>query len=327
MLRIRARKGSWQLQVDAGEPAAPPSDSLPWSATPMIARPFFARGRSLREDADFDVLGSRFEEMYDSSWGHVRLEVLWEDLLASIPALQSGGARVLDAGGGSGRIAIRLAQLGNEVVLCDASREMLDRAAAEIDEAGLANHIAVVHARIQDLETNSDKLFDTITCHAVLEWLAQPKDVVAHLVELLEPGGHLSLMFTNRNAILLKRVLGGDFSGALADLDLPSKPTAGGHRPRLERPSRRGLRSRLWRRIPEPSPLDETTVRDWLGEAGCLVRSKAGVRIFHDHLSAAHRSPDRLADLVRVEKRLRSTEPFASLGQHVHLVSTRLAAA
>ena len=72
-------------------------------------------------------------------------------------------------------------------------------------------------------------------------------------------------------------------------------------------------------------PLDELTVREWLREVGCVVRSKAGVRIFHDHLSAAHRSRDRLADLVVVEKRLRSIEPFASLGQHVHLVSTRVA--
>lgn len=279
----------------------------------MIARAVFARGRSLRKDADFDVLGSRFEEMYSSSWGHVRLEVLWDDLLANIPALQNGDARVLDAGGGAGRIAVRLAQLGNDVVLCDPSQEMLDRAALGIEEAGLTDRVAVIHARIQDLETNGDGHFDVITCHAVLEWLAKPREVVTRLVELLEPGGHLSLMFTNRNAMLLKRVLGGDFAGALVDLDASPVP----RRPRPRRPAL------PLRRLPHAVPLDERLVRDWLADSGCRVLSKAGIRIFHDHLSAASRSQARLDELIAVEQAVRNTEPFASLGQHVHLVCTR----
>src|SRR5436309_2120728 len=96
----------------------------------MIAKTLTAvglRGAS-RADADFDVLGERFDAMYRTSWGQVRLAVLWDHMLTSIPEIRNGGARVLDAGGGGGRIAIKLAELGNQVVLCDPSREMLGRA-------------------------------------------------------------------------------------------------------------------------------------------------------------------------------------------------------
>ena len=51
------------------------------------------------------------------------------------------------------------------------------------------------------------------------------------------------------------------------------------------------------------------------------MQSKAGIRIFHDHLSHDALTPDRVDELLEIEKALRQVEPFASLGQHIHLVA------
>ncbi len=61
----------------------------------------------------------------------------------------------------------------------------------------------------------------------------------------------------------------------------------------------------------------------WVADSGMSVRSKCGIRMFHDHLPAEARDRDNLDNLLHLERALRKTEPFASLGQHVHLVWKR----
>jgi SAM-dependent methyltransferase len=148
-------------------------------------------------DVNFDGIATAFEdEIYGSSKGRIRLEVLWDDLLEGVPALARGGLRILDAGGGAGHMAVRLGRLGNEVVLCEPSREMLDRAEAAIGEAGLLGMVRTVRTGIQDLAgVLEDEAFDVITCHAVLEWLADPQAAIGRLAEQLGSNGLMSLMF------------------------------------------------------------------------------------------------------------------------------------
>ena len=258
----------------------------------------------MRSDTNFDGIAEEFEgEVYGSSKGYVRLNVLWEDLLSGIPEIVHGKLRILDAGGGAGHVALRIASLGNTVVLCDPSREMLSRAEVNASRAGLTNLVTVVHSSIQGLEGSVDGRFDVITCHAVLEWLANPKLILGKLVEFLEEDSRLSLMFYNRNAALLKRILRGEFTAALREREQGGFPGKWGD---------------------EATPLAEETVRGWLEELGLEVEAKAGIRIFHDHLPDAVRQRGGLGALLETEKELRDREPFASLGQHVHLICKRV---
>jgi S-adenosylmethionine-dependent methyltransferase len=248
----------------------------------------------------FDGIADAFEtEIYGSTKGDIRLNVLWEDMVTNMPRLADGGLRILDAGGGAGHVTMRLAALGNHVVLADPSREMLDHAQTAIDDGDLGSWVSVVHAPIQRLGSLLDQQFDVIVCHAVLEWLADPQSALDELVSLLELDGELSLLFYNRNARLLKLILSGAFEEALRECDSEPSP----------RGSERGA-----------IPLAEATVRAWLAELGLGVRSKAAIRIFHDHLTDGALSSERLGELLSVEKALRDKEPFASLGQHIHLV-------
>lgn len=251
----------------------------------------------MREDVNFDPIADAFErDIYDTSRGRVRLYVLQKDMLANIPTIRAG-ATVLDVGGGAGRMAIWLARMGNRVVLSDPSGEMLQRAAQAVSAAGVDQQVRIVESSMQELATRIDECFDVVTCHAVLEWLADPASAVVQLARFMKPGGTLSLMFYNENAAILKGVLRGGVA---------------------EPPSRDGPQ---WGR--DAVPLAEQAVRGWLGSAGLRVESKAGIRIFHDYIPAASLDAARLAALIAAEEALRSQEPFASLGQHIHLVCKR----
>jgi S-adenosylmethionine-dependent methyltransferase len=247
-------------------------------------------------DVNFDGRATSFEEaIYGSSRGYVRLGVLWEDLLVEAPEISRGGLSILDAGGGAGHIALLMAEQRNRVLLCDPSREMLDRAENAARDAGLWGMIITKHSTIQDLD-EPDAGFDVITCHAVLEWLADPEATLKHLVRFLKRDGLMSLMFYNQNAAILKRIFCGDFAEALQGLGTDGQGC---------------------------TPLPEEAVRTWLADSGMSIKSKSGVRMFHDHLPQEARDRDNLDDLLHLEKALRKTEPFASLGQHVHLVCER----
>ena len=256
----------------------------------------------MRSDTNFDGIAVSFEaEIYGSTKGYIRERVLWEDLSDGISRTMHGGLYILDAGGGAGRMSLRMARLGNRVVLCDPSREMLDRAGKSIREANLLGSITTVHSPIQDLKNSVDGEFDVVACHAVLEWLADPKAALGHLAGLLKPDGCLSLMFYNRNAALLKRIFG-EFVGVLRERGEGYSPRGWGD---------------------GATPLAEENVREWLDEYGLAVGSKVGIRIFHDHLPEDARDQERLAGLLELEKDLRRQEPFASLGQHIHLICER----
>jgi S-adenosylmethionine-dependent methyltransferase len=257
----------------------------------------------MRGDGNFDLIGEAFEvDIYGSSKGAVRMAVLWEDLLAAIPRLGVGGLDILDAGGGAGHLAIRLAQLGHRVVLAEPAREMRDRAQAAIGASSMSGSVRVVPGALQELPDQLHQRFDVIVCHAVLEWLAEPRAGLGWLAPLLAVGGQLSLLFYNRNAALLKRVLRGAFDVALQELEGDWRPRGWGD----------GC-----------VPQAEEDVRAWLADLGLTVHSKAGIRIFHDHLQTPVGNRDELDTLVRLEQKCSQREPFASLAQHIHLVCQR----
>ncbi|MDE0189157.1 MAG: methyltransferase domain-containing protein [bacterium] len=250
-------------------------------------------------DVSFDGIADEFEcDIYGSTKGAVRLAVLWSVLNEDVPALADRPMRILDAGGGSGHMAVRLAGLGHSVVLCDVSEEMLAKATARAAEAGVGDSIDIRHMSIQQYADIADHKFDLVLCHAVLEWLEDPKSAVIDLARLVKPGGQLSVMFYNRFASLLKRTLAGDFEAALGDYQTG--------------PIRRGWGEGA-------TALDYGMVVSWLEDQGLEVNAKAGIRIFHDHVVDKLDGPQRLTQLMELEKAVCRSEPFASLGQHTHL--------
>lgn len=251
-------------------------------------------------DVVFDGWANDFErDIYDSSKGYIRLNVLWHDLSEGLPHIHDGNWRILDAGGGMGQIASKLATLGNTVVLCDPSTEMLAKADHKLRAQGLHDKVQLVESTIQQLPERVSGKFEVILCHAVLEWLESPYDALLHLRQLLLPEGYLSLLYYNQNAALITALLAGEFSTVWMYLN-GGKVLSGYKK--------------------QSHPLDPQTVARWLDEAGFEILRQSGIRIFHDHMPEESKKGPDLEKLLEIEKRLRATEPFASLGQHIHLI-------
>ena len=255
---------------------------------------------------NFDGIAERFDAaIYGTSKGYIRLGVLWDDLVQAVPEIRTDKLSILDVGGGIGQISMRLSKLGHRVVLADPSEEMLRKAQGVISREGL-NNVEVVHSSAQTLAQHVTESFDLVMCHAVLEWVDSPGEVIEAVSAFVKPTGALSLMFYNQNAAVFKTILRSDFETfssveAAREAEKSSPRDAG---------TFSGARA-----------LTTETVTRLIQKHGLKVAHRAGIRIFHDHI--AELSEDQLPALLRLEQNYRHTEPFASLAQHVHLVCHR----
>ena len=135
---------------------------------------------------------------YDARWdrlaraGHgVHGEAdLVDDLLGA-----SSGARVLDAGCGTGRVAVELARRGHTLVGVDADPLML--AAARAKDPG----ISWIHADLGDLEAHLDGTFDLVVLAGNVMIFLEPGSearVLTQLAGRVAPNGLLVAGFTIR---------------------------------------------------------------------------------------------------------------------------------
>src|SRR5215510_1071067 len=109
-------------------------------------------------------------------------------------------------------------------------------------------------------------------------------------------------MYYNQNAAMLTTLLAGEFSTVWTYLDSGRVPS--------------GYKQ-------QSSPLNPQTVTRWLDETDFEILHQSNIRIFHDHMPEESKKEPDLEKLLEIEKRLRKTEPFASLKQHIHLICQR----
>jgi SAM-dependent methyltransferase len=222
--------------------------------------------------------------------GRLRFELLMDQLSAVLPAPP---ARVVDAGGGTGQVAVPLAALGYQVTVVDTSAAMLATCAERAAEEGGAA-VAIVQGDAAEVAALLGAAsHDAVLCHDLLGDVAEPAGLLAALAEVLRDGGVLSLTFLNRDWLALRAGRRGDFSEALRLLD--------------ERRAR-----------------TVTEVRPWLDRAGFDLVETLGVGVF---AAGAADDLDRaaLAKLAELERRVAGREPYRSSAHTLHLVGRRRA--
>ncbi len=234
-----------------------------------------------------------------SGRGRVRFELLLGQVLEALPPPP---ASVVDAGGGTGQLAVPLARIGYRVTVVDTSAAMLatcaQRAASEGRE--LAERIATVQGDVVDLPGLLDPASqDAALCHEVVTCVEDPAGVLDALAEVLRPGGALSLTFANRDWLVLRAGRRGDYAGALRLLGEPGGTAA--HSPRAHR------------------AVTAAELDAHLSKAGFEVTGVYGVNVFaegrDDDLDGAT-----LVALLELERCVAGREPYRSGAQVVHLI-------
>ncbi len=256
---------------------------------------------SLKHDQSFDGRADKFaRNIYDSTKGRIRTTIVWSDIEACLVRLGNRPLRILDAGGGFGYFAQKLAAMGHQVELCDLSAEMLELARSQIAEKGLEDKIRLIHCPIQDLKQHVTGTFDLVLCHAVLEWLAEPRQTLLGLFPFVNAGGILSLLFYNRHGLLFQSLVVGNFDYV-----------------------RLGLRKKRQTALTPTNPQLPEQVYDWIGRGGLRIIGKTGVRVIHDYMRHKQDQVEKFDDLLAMEQQYCRQEPFVALGRYIHVMAQK----
>ncbi|WP_322749561.1 MULTISPECIES: methyltransferase domain-containing protein [unclassified Frankia] len=249
------------------------------------------------------VVGSR-----PVSWEDLRQAVVWQglrDALAVITPPGNTSLTIVDAGGGSGGFAVPLAEQGHRVTVVDPSPDSLaslDRRAAE---RGVTHLVA---ARQGDLCTLPGIVgaasCDVLLCHTVLEVVDEPARALAAAALVLRPGGLLSIVAANRDAVVLARALAGRFAEAQYALADPG--------------GRCGTSDSAHR-------FDARALAGMVRDAGADVIAIHGVRVFADLVPGAlvDGDPSAAERLLRLEIAASSRRPFRDLATQLHVLAHR----
>ncbi|MER5885247.1 methyltransferase domain-containing protein [Streptomyces sp. NPDC001941] len=239
----------------------------------------------------------------------VRQELVARQLDEQIAARYPVGQRlrILDVGMGQGTQALRLARAGHTVTGLEADPEMLKvaREALATEPAGIRERVRLIEG--DGRETGVHFLpgsFDVVLCHGVLMYVEEPDAMLAGLARMLAPGGLLSLVVRNADALAMRPALGGDWAATLAAFDSPSYT------------NRLGLRVRADR-------LEDLTAT--LAGIAAPLYAWYGVRVFSDNVSneAGLPAADELERLLAAEERAGRSEPYRRVAALLHLCGVR----
>ena len=236
--------------------------------------------------------------------GRLRSELAWENLRRFLPGKESG-PRVLDLGGGTGWMSLRLAEMEFQVVLVDSSEEMLGIARMEAETSGLAARIAFRQADAGQLENLFEAdFFDVVVCHNLLEYVDDPSAILRSIAQVVRKDAVVSLLTRNRAGEVLKAAIkSGDWRLAKANLSLETVMDSLFHKPL---------------RVFEPTELRHSLARFGLG-----VVAEYGVRVFSDYLDSDDLDGEAYLQLLKMELTLGALPQFAAIARYSQLIARR----
>ncbi len=257
-----------------------------------------------RAKQGFDGKAAWFQmRIYGNRKGALRLALLWEQLLRHVPALAADQPlQILDLGAGIGQLSARLAAKGHKLTLVDASHEMLTLAREHFQSEGLTLEQAAVHcAALDAVPALGLPQQDLVLCHAVLEWLPDPREGIAVAAACVKAGGYLSLAYYNRHGLVYRNLLHGNFE-------------------RIQQENYSGHPGGL---TPVHSLIPDE-LESWLQPLGLQPVYRAGLRTFSDFMAREVVDKYNFEQILEMERRFAEQEPYRSLGRYQHLLCRKL---
>ena len=245
----------------------------------------------------------------------VRTAALWadvRDLAIRQSALVGRPIAVLDLGGGTGELAVPLAELGAEVVagvtVVDPSPDALAALQRRAAESHVDDRVAALQGDADTLaEVVPNHAFDMVCCHGVLEVVDDPASTLAAVAAALTPSGVVSLAAAGRLAAVLARALLGEFDQAHAVLDEPDGSWGEGD--------------------PLPRRFDVRTLSDLVEGSGLAVESWRGTRLLSDLVPSVYVDTDiQRSAVLALEDALAGHPAYPLLGElggALHVVARR----
>lgn len=208
---------------------------------------------------------------------------------------------------GQGAQALRLARAGHTITGMEADAGLLKAAREALagEPAGIRERVRLVEG--DGRETGVHFLpgsFDVVLCHGVLMYVEEPDPLLAGLARMLAPGGLLSLVVRNADALALRPGLAGDWAGALAAFDTGARADRPGGTVRADR-------------------LESLTAT--LAGIAAPLHAWYGVRVFTDNVPPDQGLPAAvdLERLLAAEDRAGRTEPYRRVAALLHLCGVR----
>lgn len=227
---------------------------------------------------------------------------------ADAAAAHGRSLEVLDLGGGTGGVAVPLAEAGHHVTVVDPSPNALAALARRAGESG-------VSANLEALQGDGDSLgallagrrFDLVCCHGVLEFVDDPVVTLGAIKDALTEDGTVSLLVAGRLAAVLAKALAGELTQAKALLTDPQ--------------------GRWGSTDPLPRRFDLAELEDLLAEAGLVALSSRGTSILSHLVPASLVTSEADRDALSELDSLLVTGPgrdyLRTLGHGLHVVARR----
>lgn len=240
--------------------------------------------------------------------GVARNAVLWERVRELLGSAGEGGPRqVVDLGGGTGGLAVRVAELGHYVTVIDPSPDALASMHRRADENGVADRVVGIQGDTTDLgEHVAAGSVDVVLCHGVLEVVDDPGQALDAIGAALRAGGVLSVVVAGRYAAVLGRALAGHLVAARALLQVATDDSPA--------------------RTQGPRRYTREEILDLLATHGFVAEAVHGLRVFADLVpsSVVDTEPGAQAALVELERAVAQIPELAAVAGQLMVVSRRV---
>ncbi|MEU9836307.1 methyltransferase domain-containing protein [Streptosporangium sp. NPDC048047] len=236
--------------------------------------------------------------------GALRHALVARALLAHLPGQ---GQRVLDVGGGDGHQAAQLARAGHRVSVLDPDAGMLERARQRLagEPEPVRARITLIEGRGEDAAELAGGDFDLVCCHGVLMYLEDPVPLLTAVVAAARPGGLISVLTKNADALAMRPALEGRWADALEMM-----------RARTE-VGNLGVRTRAH---------TVADLHELLSDLGVGVVAWYGVRVFTDHLGEIP-VPEGFDQILQAEWEAGRCDPYRGVARMIHLIASTAAPA
>ena len=148
---------------------------------------------------------------------------------------------------------------------------------------------------------NNEAKFDLILCHALLEWLAKPIDIMDFFDTHLTKTGALSLCFYNPASFDYRNLIMGNFNLLdKTDYQADNKKS-----------------------LTPNHPVAKPQVESWLRQHHYQIVLESGLRVFHDYAPLKRGGHNDPKAVIRMELRYSRQEPYKRLGRYLHILAAR----